>query len=81
MKFSRHFYDYSTVIRDYLTEEMCIHTIENHVHKETQEDGRIRYWSYIEKYNRYLRVVVENDGETILTAHFDRDFVKRRIES
>jgi len=57
-----------------LSQELCEYAIDNSIRKEIQEDGRMRYWTYIEKYNKYLRVVVDNDGETILTAHFDRNF-------
>jgi IMP cyclohydrolase len=48
--------------------------VHNPLRIELQLDGRKRYWGYIEKYNKYLRVVVDKDGETILTAHFDRNF-------
>ena len=41
-----------------------------------QTDGRIRRWAKIpEMGNRYLRVVLLADGETIHNAFFDRDFV------
>jgi hypothetical protein len=40
-----------------------------------QEDGRIRRWVQIpEMDNRYLRVILLSDGETIHNAFFDRDF-------
>jgi hypothetical protein len=39
-----------------------------------QDDGRIRYWIYIEEYKKYLRVVFLEDGETIHNAFFDRNF-------
>jgi hypothetical protein len=44
--------------------------------KETvQKDGRIRRWAPIEELeNRYLRVVLLPDGETIHNAFFDRSF-------
>ena len=42
-----------------------------------QEDGRIRRWAPIpEANNRYLRVVILEDGETIHNAFFDRSFRK-----
>lgn len=38
-----------------------------------QEDGRIRRWAPIpEAGNRYLRVILLEDGETIHNAFFDR---------
>ncbi len=78
MKFSKHFEEYSIVVRPYLTKELCIYALSHYSYKERQEDGRVRYWAFIEKYNKYLRVVVDNDGETVLTAHFDRVAEKKR---
>lgn len=45
--------------------------------KETvQADGRIRRWVQVaEMENRYLRVVLLADGETVHNAFFDRRFV------
>ena len=40
-----------------------------------QEDGRIRRWVRVEEMqNRYLRVVLLADGETVHNAFFDRRF-------
>ncbi|MFZ2726496.1 MAG: hypothetical protein WAX77_09620 [Methylococcaceae bacterium] len=40
-----------------------------------QEDGRIRRWALIEEANdKYLRVVLLSDGETVHNAFFDRSF-------
>ncbi len=40
-----------------------------------QQDGRIRRWARIaEADNRYLRVVLMEDGETVHNAFFDRRF-------
>ena len=41
-----------------------------------QADGRIRRWVQIpEMENRYLRVILLADGETVHNAFFDRGFV------
>lgn len=41
----------------------------------TQADGRIRRWIAVpEMENRYLRVVLLDDGETVHNAFFDRRF-------
>ena len=32
-----------------------------------QSDGRIRKWSYVEEAGKYLRVVLLENGETIIT--------------
>ena len=41
-----------------------------------QADGRIRRWIQVaEMENRYLRVILLPDGETVHNAFFDRRFV------
>ena len=41
--------------------------------EEIQDDGRVRRWKRIaEAGNRYLRVIVLADGETVHNAFFDR---------
>ena len=40
-----------------------------------QADGRLRRWAKIEQMeNRYLRVILLEDGETVHNAFFDRGF-------
>ena len=34
-------------------------------------------WIYIPEEDKYMRVVVEPDGETVHNAFFDRDFPRR----
>lgn len=43
-----------------------------------QKDGRVRLWGYIVEANRYLRVVLLEDGETIHNAFFDRNYGRIR---
>lgn len=43
--------------------------------EKIQEDGRIRRWTRINEMNdRFLRVVLLPDGETVHNAFFDRRF-------
>jgi hypothetical protein len=59
------------IIRD----EWIRHVISNPVREQIQADGRIRRWAPIfEMGNRFLRVVLLPDGETIHNAFFDRQF-------
>lgn len=44
------------------------------VHKKIQSDGRVRYWIYIKKLEKYLRVVTLSDGKTVHNAFPDRNF-------
>ena len=45
---------------------------------QEQKDGRIRKWGYIKETEKYLRVVLLKDNETIHNAFFDRDFKNPR---
>ncbi len=46
------------------------------VREVVQIDGRIRRWVLVpEMENRYLRVILLEDGETVHNAFFDRRFV------
>jgi hypothetical protein len=60
--------------RPYLQREWCERVLRAPVRSEPQEDGRVRYWGYIEELGRYLRVVTLEDGETVHNAFPDRGF-------
>lgn len=61
--------------RSYLTIEMCRKVIRNPIKKQTQPDGRIRFWGKVEEFgDKYLRVVTLEDGFTIHNAFIDRTF-------
>jgi hypothetical protein len=47
----------------------------NYESEVVQADKRIRRWGYIAEVNKYLRIVVLEDKETIHNAFFDRSFV------
>ena len=55
--------------------EWILRVIEHPVKEEIQGDGRIRRWTPIrEMDDRYLRVILLPDGETVHNAFFDRRF-------
>ncbi len=57
--------------------EWCVAIVEQPARKEVQEDGRIRHWGFVAELGskgQWVRVVLENDGETLVTAHPDRGF-------
>ena len=59
------------IIRD----EWIERVIKNPVKEIVQKDGRIRRWVSIQEMeNRFLRVAILPDGETIHNAFFDRRF-------
>lgn len=41
---------------------------------EVQSDGRIRKWKRIEEEDKFLRIILLPDGQTIHNVFFDRSF-------
>ena len=63
--------------RAMILDEWIVFAIENPLHRQIQEDGRIRLWARIAAADgRYLRVVLLEDGRTVHNAFFDRRFRK-----
>ena len=55
--------------------EWIAFAINQPIAKTIQADGRIRCWARIaEADNKYLRVILLEDGETVHNAFFDRRF-------
>jgi hypothetical protein len=63
--------------RTYLKDEWIEFVITHPEFKESQSDGRIRHWAFIEELGKYLRVITLDDGESVLNAFPDRDFRKK----
>ena len=62
--------------RGAIQDEWIERAIRSPVKEVIQADGRIRRWTLVpEAENRYLRVVLLPDGETVHNAFFDRRFV------
>lgn len=57
-----------------IKEEWILETIRNPLRTAIQSAGRIRKWGYIEEVEKYLRVILPEDGETIHNAFFDRSY-------
>jgi hypothetical protein len=56
-----------------IRDEWIERTIRSPLRESVQADGRIRRWArFPEAENRYLRVVLLADGETVRNAFFDR---------
>ena len=58
--------------------EWIEYVLVNAVTTELQPNGRFRKWAYINEIEKYLRVVLEPDGETVHNAFFDRRFKLER---
>ena len=75
MKTTRYFREQVLHKRPYLKTEWIEEVLRNPIKREEQPDlERIRYWGYVEKLGKYLRVVTLQDGETVNNAFPDRDF-------
>jgi len=75
MKTTRYFREQVLRKRPYLQAEWCERIVKQPLARETQADGRIRFWGTVpELAGRVLCVVTLEDGETIHNAFPDRDF-------
>ena len=62
--------------REVIRNEWIERAIRTPIREVIQADGRIRRWVQVaEMENRYLRVILLPDGETVHNAFFDRRFV------
>ena len=50
------------------------YVIDNSERIQIQSDGRIRKWAKITEVNKYLRVILLEDSETVHNAFFDRSY-------
>jgi hypothetical protein len=79
MKMTAYFREQVLRKRPYIKVEWCLDVIANPTNRETQPDGRIRFWGYIEELGgKALRVVTLEDGETIHNAFPDSGFPRRQ---
>ena len=54
--------------------EWVFRAIEDPIHTERQDDGKVRYYILVPEARRYMRVITLADGQTVFNAFFDRDF-------
>ena len=73
MKFSEYYINRRMPTRR-ITLAPAIDVVNNPVHILQQDDGRTRYWGFVAEFQRYIRVVVDRDGITIITAFVDSNF-------
>lgn len=83
MKYSQYFlYTRSRSDRQWIQMEWIDYVVNHPIKEEIQTDGRIRRWGKIMAADqKYLRVVLLEDGETIHNAFFDRSFKEERHEN
>jgi hypothetical protein len=73
VRFSEHYLSNRFAIRG-ITLEQAVWAVNNAVTFFNQDDGRTRYWGFVPQLDRHLRVVVDLDGETIITTFIDSRF-------
>ena len=66
--------------RALIKDEWIYDTVKNPDSSAVQSDGRTRFWKKIDAVDKYLRVIVLEDGETIHNAFFDRGFKENSHE-
>lgn len=75
MRTTRYFEEQVLRKRPYIRREWCARVIADPVARESQADGRIRHWGWIEELGgRALRVITLADGVTVHNAFLDRRF-------
>ena len=75
MKVTRYFeHTRSRVDRVLIKDEWIEQAVSNPDREKQQSDGRFQRWLYIDSEDKYLRVIVLEDGETVHNAFFDRGF-------
>jgi hypothetical protein len=75
MKYTQYFlYTRRRADRAIIKDEWIQRAINEPVKTEIQADNRIRKWVKIQEENKYLRVFLLPDGETVHNAFFDRDY-------
>jgi len=81
MKVTEYFkYTRQRADRKTILDEWILFAIQNPIKKVVQEDGRIKLWAKIESVDKYLRVILLEDEETVHNAFFDRRFKGERNE-
>ena len=75
MKCTQYFlYTRKRLDRVVIKDEWIQRAINKPIQTEIQSDARIRKWVKIQEVNKYLRVILLPDGETVHNAFFDRDY-------
>ena len=69
------YYERAKLKHPEVSEAWVIRVLQNPHHTETQPDGRIRYYGYIEDIDKWLRVIVDNDK--VLNRFFDRNAMRK----
>ncbi|MCC6424093.1 MAG: hypothetical protein IT447_11495 [Phycisphaerales bacterium] len=75
MPTTRYFREQVQRKRPYLRIEWCQRVLSSPMKTEVEANGRIRHWGWIQELDKWLRVVMLEDGRTVHNAFPDRDFL------
>lgn len=82
MKFTHYFlYTRQREDRKRIKLEWIEQAVNNPVKTYIQRDGRLRKWAYIHEAEKYLRVILLEDGLTVHNAFFDAGFKESEDEN
>ena len=76
MKYSNHFLKDVRHKRPYLNDEIIENILQNPLKIEIQDNGWTKIWGFSNNHDKFIRIVMLEDGITIHTAFFDRNFKK-----
>jgi hypothetical protein len=75
MKTTRYFeYARQRADRQSIRDEWIEAAIKSPAKEQIQSDGRIRRWVYVQQEDKYLRVILLEDGETVHNAFYDWNY-------
>ncbi len=57
-----------------IRDEWIQQAIAEPIAEKIQTDGRIRRWTWVKREEKFLRVILLEDGQTVHNAFFDRRF-------
>lgn len=77
LKTTRYFEEQVLRKRPYIRREWCERAVTEPDYFDRQPDGRVRKWLFVQELGKYLRVVLLEDGETVLNAFPDRGFKEK----
>lgn len=60
--------------RSWIRDEWIEFVINNPIKEKVQADGRIKKWAKISEVDKYLRIILLEDGMTVHNAFFDKSF-------
>ena len=78
MKTSRYFDLRVKRNRPEITVEMCEYVVANAEREEQQGNGFFQFWGYFAEADKWLRVITEEDRETLHNAFFDSGYTRKR---